>query len=75
MTKGWGFSTFLQIRLKNEGFPTFIQIGSLELSDFWSLDQLVVETLGVASVRSSVHTPAHTSVRNSFSLKLLITFF
>ena len=43
--------------------------------DFWSLDQLVVETLGVASVRTSVRTPVRPFVRNAFSRKPLITFF
>ena len=38
--------------------------------DFWSLDQLVVETLGVASVRSYVRS----YVRHAFSRKPLITF-
>ena len=38
---------------------------------FWSLDQLVVETLGVAFVRSSVRP----FVRHAFSRKPLITFF
>ena len=37
----------------------------------WSLYQLVVETLGVASVRPFVRT----FVRNAFSRKPLITFF
>ena len=53
--------------LKNEVFLTFLHIGSSELSDFWSLDQLVVETLGVTAVRSSI--------RDAFSRKPLITFF
>ena len=47
MTKEWGFSTFLQI-------------GTSELSNFWSLDQLVVETLGVAFFRSYVRSYVRT---------------
>ena len=53
------------------GFSTFLQFGSLKLSDFWSLDQLVVETLGVVFVRPYVRS----FVRNAFSRKPLITFF
>ena len=52
--------------LKNQVFPTFLHIGLSELSDFQSLDQLVVETLGVASVRSFVRP----SVRSSVTLFL-----
>ena len=51
--------------LKNEVFPTFLQIPSSELPNFWSLDQLVVETLGVASVRSSVRPSVRSFVRPS----------
>ena len=61
--------------LKNEVFPTFLQICSLELSDFWSLDQLVVETLGVAFVRPFVRSSVRPFVRHAFSRKPLITFF
>ena len=61
------FPLILFKKLKNEVLPTFLQIGSSELSDFWSLDQLVVETLGVAYVRPYV--------RHAFSRKPLITFF
>ena len=39
-------------------------------SNFWSLDQLVIETLGVAFVRTSVRT----FVRHAVSRKPLITF-
>ena len=39
----------------------FLQNRTLEWSIFWSLDQLGVETLGVASVRTSVRTVVRTS--------------
>ena len=48
-------------------FYLFILCIYLFIFFFWSLDQLVVETLGVASVRPFVH--------NAFSRKPLITFF
>ena len=36
--------------------PIFPNICALKFSDFWSLDQLVVETLGVVFVRTFVRT-------------------
>ena len=41
---------------------------------FWSLDQLVVETLGVTSVCLFVHPLVRLSVRHAFSRKPFITF-
>ena len=41
---------------KIEGFPHFFKNHTLDFPDFWSLDQLVVETLGVAFVRPSIRS-------------------
>ena len=41
---------------------------------FWSLDQLVIETLGVAFVRTYVRPCVRSSVRHTVSRKPLITF-
>ena len=50
------------------------EIPKIEVFLFWSLDQLVVEILGVAVVRTYVCTYVRTYVRHAFSQKLLITF-
>ena len=63
MTKKLFFSTFLRLgKIFSSGHRIIVH--------FWSLDQLVVETLGVAFVRTYVHP----FVRNAFSRKLFIIF-
>ena len=59
--------------LKNEGFPTFLQIGSLELADFWSLDEVVGDLR--SHVCPYVRASVRPYVRHAFSRKPFITFF
>ena len=52
--------------------PIFPKLRALEFSDFWSLDQLLVETVGVASVHTSIRRYATLFLgnRSLFFLKL-----
>ena len=59
--------------LRNMNFCQKLTIQPVKNLTFWSLDQLVVETLGKSSM--SVRTSVRTYVRNAFSRKLFIIFF